>query len=183
MKKTLLSLILSLITLTTHAIEKLGHPITINNQSNAVVIINEAMMFGGYCANVTIDNAQTVTVQKNDGTLLTYFTEDDLASIKTIHISFDHRREDYLIETEQAIQPYVSVTINNYPDDTEVVVNGIATITPTRKNIQINGVKNVLIQTVQGRLIKLYTLMGLQAIKKITINKNSQTGEHIVETE
>ncbi len=78
---------------------------------------------------------------------------------------------------------HVEITFNNYPDDTYIILNGgLVKITPTRKNIKIKGVKNVLIQT-KDTFIMLFTIEDLQNIQTINVNQDAQTGEYIITTE
>ncbi len=81
---------------------------------------------------------------------------------------------------ERTFKEFAEVTFNNYPDDTEIIVNDLVKITPTRKNITINGVKKVEVQHVDGFMIVLLLIQHLQNTKTITVTKNVETGEHTV---
>lgn len=81
----------------------------------------------------------------------------------------------------EKLKEHVSITFNNHPDDTEIVLNGgVIKITPTRKNVTVKGVKEVKIQILAGALLAHYTIKKLQETKEITVIKDQETGAHTI---
>ncbi len=182
-KKTLLLLsVLSVAGIQQIAAMQGGSPITFNNPTDAVLIINGGMSFS-YVTNLRFNNVQSVAVKTGDGNVIKQFSQDELPTIQAINISKDADTGEYQVNTEQQTVTHTTVTIHNLPDDTEVLINGnVVRITPTQRIITINGVKNILVQTTDGDFIKLLTLEDLKDITTVTIAKDPDTGEHSVTT-
>lgn len=80
-----------------------------------------------------------------------------------------------------ALREHVEITFNNYPDDTVILLNnGLVKITPTHKNVTVNGVKSVEIKKTDGLLLRLLLIHELQKTKLITVAKNTETGEYSI---
>lgn len=160
-----------------------SYPITFNNLSDAILIINGGMSFGGPTSNLQVNNVQSVVLKAGDRSLIKEFNDHELATAQTINITKDADTGEYLIETEPKAKT-AEVTFNNYPNDTEVFINsGAARITPTRINVTIKGITDALIQKVDETFIRLFTSDDLQDVRVINITKDPDTGKYSVDTE
>lgn len=151
---------------------------------------------GGHNINNRIGmNIYSLVIKKPDGTLIKQYGTDQLRTINAIKITQDDLTGEYKIETFPAggiIQKResVNITFNNYPNDTYILINqGVAKIIPTRKDITIKGVKEVLIQNAadidDATFVSYFFLDDLlqENIKSITITKDADTGAYNVTTE
>ena len=161
-----------------------GSAITFKHSTDGSIIVNGGMKISR-STGIFIDNVTSAVVKKPDGSILKEFTPQELRTITTINVSKD-LKGNYQIETDQAApkkQEYVTVTINNYPDDTEVIVNGMTRILPALTNVTIKGVKNVVIQTTDEAFLTLFTIEDLQDIQSINVSKGPKPGEYLIETD
>ena len=150
--------------------------ITVNNQTDATVFVND----NEYNTTQDISDIHSLEVKAPDGNTIKQFSEDEISDIHTITISKSTETDDYIIETKKNIN-YVNLTINNYPDDTLVLLNGRATIYPSCINIEVTGVKNMLIRTIDDTHIQLLSLSDLRNVTVINITKDPVTGKHEVQ--
>ncbi len=151
--------------------------ITVNNQTDATVFVNDK----DYSTAQDIFDIHSIEVKAPDGSIIKQFNQGEITDIHTITISKSAETDDYLIETEKKVD-HVNLTINNYSDDTIVLLNGRATIRPSCKNIEVTGVKNVLIRKIDDTHIQLFSLSDLQNVTIVNITKDPITGKYEVST-
>ncbi len=160
-----------------------AYPITLDNHSDATILINGGFRLGGPVINFSMDNVETLIITTKTGQLLKEFSPEELANIQTLTITKNDGK--YFMNIQEKADISTSVIINNNnPDHILITVNGrIFKIARNRTDLTINDVKTILVQAVDGTFIRLFTIKERQDITTINITKDLKTNTYNVDTE